>query len=397
MTAGRLPTLPIPRYGEASLADVLPSILGAMGAHGIGGPIHLAPAERVCLLLVDGLGSHLVERHATDAPFLADLLRDSPVLDAPFPTSTAVSICALSTGRSPGIHGVTGYTMAPPGIDGILQCLMWQDYSSGADLTRRLPPEMIQPERPLLLAAAEQGIHTAIVSHADHDASGLTLAAFRDTRFIPLASFTAIEERIAAIGRVLGEAERAIVYTYDPRLDTAGHLHGIGSAEWRAALREIDRLVGDLVRRLPSGTRLYVTGDHGGLDLHPGTDGRLDIAHDDRLRAGVGRLAGEPRMRHIHVDAGTADDVIGRWRDALGDRCLVLSRDDAIDVGLFGPVVAPQVRPRIGDAIAIPSDGMGIFDSRLAAFELTLVGMHGGLADDELHVPLLAAQCGRGA
>ncbi len=346
---------------------------------------------------MDGLGSHLVERHASDAPFLADLLREAFILDAPFPTSTAVSISALSTGRPPGIHGVTGYTMAPPGIDGILQCLTWQDYSSGADLTQRLPPETIQPKRPLLLAVAEQGIATAIVSHADHDASGLTLAAFRDTRFIPLRSFTATDERIAAIRGVLAEAERAIVYTYDPRLDTAGHLHGIGSAEWRAALRDIDRLVSDLARALPSGTRLYVTGDHGGLDLAPGSDGRIDIAHDERLFLGVRRLAGEPRMRHVHVGPGTAADVIDRWREALGDRCLVLSREEAIDAGLFGPVVAPEVRPRIGDAIAIPSDGIGIFDSRLAAFELALVGMHGGLADDERHVPLLAADCGRGA
>lgn len=397
MTAGRSSELLVPRYGRASLADLLPSILGAMGAPGIRGPIDLQPAERVCLLLVDGLGLHLLERHRAEAPFIAGLLDSAILLDAAFPTSTAVSLCSLSTGLPPGTHGVTGYTMAPPEIDGVLQCLVWQDYATGEDLTRRLPPAKVQQVRPLFLTAADAGIRTAIVSHADHDASGLTLAAFHDTRFVPLRSFAATADRIAAIGGVLNEGDRALVYTYDPRLDTAAHVHGIDSPEWRSALREIDRLVMDLARRLPRGARLYVTGDHGGLDLRHGDAGRIDVAHDERLHTGVRGLAGEPRMRHVHAEAAQAGDVIDRWRNVLGDRCLVLTRDQAIGRGLFGPVVAAEVRPRIGDAVVIPLGEIGIFDSRLAAFELTLVAMHGALTADELHVPLLSAECGRGA
>jgi hypothetical protein len=385
--------LSIPRYGEASLAELLPSILGGMGVADADGRLRLEPAQRVCLLLVDGLGRELLERHAEEAPFMAGLLPGAKTLDAPFPASTAVSICTLSTGRPPGIHGITGYTMSVPGVDGLLQCLSWIDYLTGADLTDRARPESIQRQEPLLVSAAEEGIATAVVSRFDYGGSGLTRTAFHQTRFIGLRDVADAEERIAAISAVLRTTERGLVYSYDARLDAAAHVHGVASTQWRSALRLIDRLVAALVRSLPKGTRLYVTGDHGAIDLLPGAAGRVDIAGDVRLRIGVRVLAGEPRARHVHAERGQAEAVVERWREALGHDFLVLARNEAIEAGAFGPTVAPAIRPRIGDVVVIARDRKGVFDSRLAPAELTLVALHGALDPAETAVPLLEAEC----
>ena len=51
------PTLP--RYGEGSLADLATSLLASLGVGGPN-PLDLAPAARVCLLVVDGLGWELL-------------------------------------------------------------------------------------------------------------------------------------------------------------------------------------------------------------------------------------------------------------------------------------------------------------------------------------------------
>ena len=60
----------LPAYGSASLADLLPSVAGAMGVPGFDNVIDLPSAHRYVVLLVDGLGHDLLRRHAPAAPVL---------------------------------------------------------------------------------------------------------------------------------------------------------------------------------------------------------------------------------------------------------------------------------------------------------------------------------------
>ena len=105
--------LVVPRYGERSLAEVVPALLAALGVPSPGdGPDALAvpPVRAAGLLLVDGLGADLLRRYAADAPFLAGLPDVGP-LTAGFPSSTATSLTSLGTGTPPGAHGIVGITM----------------------------------------------------------------------------------------------------------------------------------------------------------------------------------------------------------------------------------------------------------------------------------------------
>ena len=58
-------------------------------------------------------------------------------------------------------------------------------------------------------------------------------------------------------------------------------------------------------------------------------------------------LGGEARFRHVYCRGGAVDDVVAAWRSVLGERAEVLTRDDAIGRGWFGPV-DPGVRPGSG-------------------------------------------------
>ena len=62
-----------PRYGQASLADLIPSALAHLDVPGetdrIG--LDLDGISRVCVLLVDGLGAELLTAHPGQAPFLS--------------------------------------------------------------------------------------------------------------------------------------------------------------------------------------------------------------------------------------------------------------------------------------------------------------------------------------
>src|SRR5258708_6242385 len=118
-----LPSLP--RYGESTLADLACSVLASLGAGAEPNPLQLPPADRACLLVVDGLGWELLREHPAAAPFLSELAVTGRALSAGFPATTATSLASLGTGRPPGQHGVLGYQVAVPGEGRLLNALRW--------------------------------------------------------------------------------------------------------------------------------------------------------------------------------------------------------------------------------------------------------------------------------
>ena len=84
-----------------------------------------------------------------------------------------------------------------------------------------------------------------------------------------------------------------------------------------------------------------------------GAEDRIDLDAIPELRSGLHLLGGEPRARHLYAEPGASGDVLAAWREVLGDRAWVLSRDEAIKEGWFGPVDA-RMADRIGDVVAAP-------------------------------------------
>jgi hypothetical protein len=145
----------------------------------------------------------------------------------------------------------------------------------------------------------------------------------------------------------------------------------------------VDRLVGQIAEALPSGAVAIVTSDHGMVNC----DERITIDDDPMLSAGIARVAGEPRMRHVYVRDGATSEVVAAWRDRLAGRVDIRTREELIDSGLLGDVDV-DIADRIGDFVAI-SRGTTLlassFDTRVSA----LLGQHGALTDDEMRIPAI--------
>ena len=93
----------------------------------------------------------------------------------------------------------------------------------------------------------------------------------------------------------------------------AAHRAGVESEAWRTALRATDVLLRGLHDRLPRGTLLLVTGDHGAVEV-PDRH-RLDLAARPDLQRDVETVrTGDARARHIHAHAGRASGVEAAWR-----------------------------------------------------------------------------------
>jgi hypothetical protein len=376
------PPYPIPRYGEASLSDVMPSVLAALDAGG-DNRMALGPAQRVVVLLVDGLGLLSMRDHATAAPFLSSM--HCTELTVGFPTTTSTSMASLSTGVPAGQHGFTGYTSYDDEVGDVVNWLAWQPVGRKDDLRDRLVPEVVQPLPTVWEQAAEAGVSVTVASSRAFDGTGLTRAVFRGGRF---RGVTTGGDSIAIAADAADHGHRSLVYAYIAELDFVGHVRGAGTDAWAGQLGLVDRQVELLADRLPTGTMLLVTADHGMADMP--AEATVDADADGSpLRAGVMALAGEPRMRHVHCEPGARDDVLATWTELLGERAWVITGDDAVAAGLFGPVVMPSARRKIGDVLMMSRGDLGVVQRKREPRLSSMPGHHGSLTDRELLVPLL--------
>jgi hypothetical protein len=190
----------------------------------------------------------------------------------------------------------------------------------------------------------------------------------------------------AQAAAALADTGRAYVTVYHGDLDGTGHVFGVASDAWYNHLAHVDKLAEQIASALPSGTCLYVTADHGMVDIGP--EDKLDVDAMPELRAGLALLGGEPRARHLYAQPGAAADVLATWREVLGERAWVLSREEAVKEGWFGPV-ADAMMPRIGDVVAAPAGSVALVAMKEEPRESALFGMHGSLTPSEQLVPAL--------
>lgn len=375
-----------PEYGGACLDGVLPAALGALGvalppgdgrdAEEARQRFDVPRTDRLCVVLVDGLGHALLTERAGHAPFLRGRLTDTRVLTAGFPSTTAASIGLFGTGRSSGRTGLAGYTVRNPATGGLANLVSW-DGMDAAPAWQREPN--------LFGIAAGAGMPVTSVGPARFAGSGLTVAALGGGDYVPAES---LDERVDATLAALRRP--GLVYLYWGDVDKIGHHSGWRSPEWGDALSEIDRGLAALARRMPDGAVLLVTADHGQVDVDPAAI--IDVAHRPVLAAGVELVAGEPRAAHVYLTDPSPEALSAaalRWRTELAAGALVATRDEAVAAGWFGEV-APHVRPILGDLVVAALGMGGIGDSRTqTAASLSLCGMHGSLTPGEMLVPLV--------
>lgn len=375
-----------PDLGLGGLAAVLPGAAGALGvrfttATGIGSEaarsaLDLPRAERVCVVLVDGLGHVNLAERAGHAPFLRSLLPDARALTSTFPSTTAAAIGAFGTGTAPGRTGMLGYTQRNPATGGLANMVSWEGASAPAELQR---------ETPVLERLAAADVSVTSTGPARFAGSGMTVAALRGGSY---AAAEGLGARVDAAVRALSRP--GLVYLYWGEVDKAGHHHGSTSWQWGDELEALDRELARLARSVPRGTLVLVTADHGMVDVDPAL--RRDVATDPVLARGVTLVGGEPRAVHVYTEPGETTAVASRWRDVLGDDALVLVREDVLARGLLGPDPRPEAVAAAGDVIVALRGRATVVDSRTQTpASLALVGVHGSLTEREMRVPLLVA------
>jgi hypothetical protein len=372
-------------FARGTLADVGPSLLAALGVGGEANPLAVPETARACLLVVDGLGWNQLRRHADVAPYLSSM--SGRPIAAGFPATTVSSLTSLGTGTSSGEHGLTGYSSYVAEVGNVVNWLAWRAAGSKDDLRDRLVPEVVQPRATVWERAESAGIATTICTFDNFNGTGLTRAALRGGRW---GGTYAEGDAVARAAAAADHGFRSLVYAYVSALDLVGHMRGPDTPAWRAQLGIVDRIAEQLAASLPGDATLFVTADHGMVNVPD--DAKLDFDATPSLQDGVLALAGEPRARYVHCMPGAAPSVLATWREVLGDGWAVAAQAEAIDAGLFGPHVNTAARSRIGDVVAISLSDAGVVERRKLPRLSAMPGQHGSVTDEELLIPLLTSR-----
>lgn len=376
------------------------------------------------MVLVDGLGWQMLRECAGHTPNLRRLLADSDYLHTCAPSTTAAALTTLATGVYPGAHAMVGYAVRDPLLRGQLGAghvpkagdvfdLITFKNSSHDPLTWQTVPTLIERANAKAKAGCGPQLGAVSIGRSKFAGSGLSLAAWRGFKHIGV---DALDQRPYQAYRAIKEGAK-LVYLYVGELDHAGHNHGWHSDKWLQALEALDAMVGQLFRRLPAGTRIVLTADHGMVDTD--RHHRIDLAKEKELSKDVVAVAGESRFLQLYVPddvasasaAGSpglgvagprgvcgvvenngreelAQSVAKRWAEFLGDRAIWVGTDPA---PLMGPL-SPGARAAVGDVLVALNDNWTVVDSRVQSFHATqLIGVHGSLTPVELEVPLIKA------
>ena len=367
----------VPSYGDAAFADLPSSLLASLDpiAPESQNVLGLPSTRPYCLLVVDGLGW--------------ELLRDHPPARRSCPSCPQLP---PHHSRVPVHHG------HQPRLDGH-RAAAWpaRDARLSGHHPRREPAaqraalgfvgstrRQWQPLPTVYERAAAAGIAAVHVTQGAFRGTGLTVATMRGADFRPADSMGALAAQAAT---ALREYDRAFVTVYHGDLDGTGHVFGVGSDAWYNQLAHVDKLAEQLAGALPSGTCMCVTADHGMVDI--GARGQVRRGRAPRACGPGWPCSAASRGPGICTRAAAPPaDLLAAWREMLGDRAWVMSRDEAIKEGWFGPVDAAMTS-RIGDVVAAPAGSLAIVATKAEPRESALTGMHGSLTPSEQLVPAL--------
>ncbi|MFC2105456.1 alkaline phosphatase family protein [Candidatus Bipolaricaulota bacterium] len=351
--------------------------------------------ERVVFLILDGFGYRKAQALFQEYPdsVLKELGEDGcqVPLTSVYPSTTVSALTSLSTGLTPLEHGMIGYRLYLREIASITNMIRFTTLGNSrpeSAFAIGLDPQTLIPQPTFHGHLDASGVSTHSVLPHHISASGLSTTLYRGcTKVHPAVS---LPDMLVRTRDILQKSRgKTFISLYWPGLDSVAHALGPDSESYRAEFRAVD----DAVRRGLVGqvkdTLLIVSSDHGFVPMAP-DDYLLLNSEFDADRALLMPPVGEPRASYLFTRDGSKDAILQAFSEARDDGLLCIESKELIETGLLGiNTPHPEIANRIGDLALLSTGSAGTFQDYPDA--VLLRGMHGGLTEDEMLVPLIIA------
>ena len=401
--------LVIPDFGELSVRAIPAGVARLLEAPDFPAPPLaskiLQPVagnvRRVLLILVDALSLTRFKGWLEADPSLVwnHLSQDGVLgaLTSVTPSTTSTCLPTIWSGLPPAVHGFVGYELwlKEYGVvaNMIKQAPFNVDSPAGSLELAGFKPETALPEPTLGVHLKNAGVRVLAFQHYSIHRSGLSRLLMKGAETVPYSSTTDLWFNLLQAFQRHDERP-AFSWVYWGDIDYQSHNYGPDSPRPREAFSEFSRgfrdiFINGLTPEARRETAILLTADHGQistepdpfyeLSSHPGLERRLHILP-----------TGENRMVYFYIRPGQTEAVREYLERTFPNQFWLIDPDSAILGGLFGPGQPhPGLRDRIGDLVAIALGNAYLWWSRN---ENIILGRHGGLSEDEMLVPFLAAR-----
>ncbi len=382
--------MPYPDYQGHSILNLMATIRARFGQPSsvyapLAGPApNLADYEQVILLVVDGLGFHYLQN-------TANWMRQhvQARLTSVFPSTTATSITTFLTGQAPQQHGLTGWFTYFHELERVISVL--------PGMTR----DGRQPLSELGIDIDELYRHPVVFDQLDVASYVVSPNWILQTDFnrshtggaTPLG-YETLDDMFEVLN-ILVTQDKApkYVYAYWPEFDHLSHVHGNGSHETAQHFQQISHTIDQFMTKIHgSGALVLITADHGFIDVKP--KDMITINDHPHLQACLRQpLCGEPRAAYSYVHDDKADTFVDYIGNEFSTQVTLVESQALLKQGVFGPGTPhPALKERIGDYTLVMQAGYIIKDWIDGETPFFHHGVHGGISDSEMYVPLVVLE-----
>ncbi len=225
----------------------------------------------VILVSIDGFRADYLDLGVTPELSRLAALGAQGAIRPSFPSKTYPNHYTLVTGLRPDHHGIVDNNMRDPQIPGVTFTLSNRD----AVTDRRWWDD----GEPIWVTAQKAGLVTGVMfwpgSEAPVHGAHPTFWKTYSAAITPAAR---VDQVLAWLELPPSSRPRFLALYFDA-VDTAGHHHGPGSEQLKAALRETDAAIARLTQELSArgqDANLVIVADHGMADISPDRVIRLD-------------------------------------------------------------------------------------------------------------------------
>jgi predicted AlkP superfamily pyrophosphatase or phosphodiesterase len=381
-----------PDYDGGGILNLMSSIIQARGGRSDAPSLRdlptdeLAQATNLILMVIDGLGADWLDKRSPDG-ILSRARRAT--LTSVFPSTTAAAIPTFLTGEAPSAHGLTGWHTYLGELGCVMTVLPGTPRFGGVPYRKAgIDPVKLFGTTPISDRIATRSI---LVSPAHIARSDFNRAHLGRGELMTFKGLRDMFTRTAGVLRGWGRRRREpkYCYLYWPRLDAIGHEQGMESPAAQEHLFAIEQEIAAFMHEIDdTDSLLLVSADHGQLDTQPADV--IDLAdHPELENHLLLPLCGEPRAAFCYLRSGHADAFRDYCSDVLADRVELVASEKLVEEGFFGRGRRhPRFMERVGDVCLLPK-GNGVIRQWLPCEQpYRQIGVHGGLSETELRVPL---------
>jgi len=384
-------------FGEESIRPTLPDKFINGGERGF---------SKVVTFFIDALGFDQIVKYSRDYKFL-NLLTDRAViypLTSVFPSTTSNALTTFYSGQSPLEHGLIEWNLYFNEFGEVIETLPFKLIDSEErDSLTQLGGNggMLFEGTTIFERLAHRGVKPFHFSNEIFSHSVYSKAAKKGSVTVPYSKNSDLFPQLRRL--LVGTSGPAYFDVYWSELDGTGHRFGNNTDEYMVELSTLSHLltsefIDKIDRKTAEETLLIIISDHGQVTVNPEEIIWLnkypELINNFQIGANGKSIlpGGSSRDVFLNIRDEKIDESIKMLKDLLRGKAEILTMDDALEAGLFGPGrISQKFIERAGNVLILPARNEQVWYEHVPSSHVKL-GMHGGLSEQEMFIPFAAVQ-----